>query len=159
MEWEWTTGPGLDPFFVAAAAALESARENIGMDAPTPNPEPTDHITPEQRDHIRRTRIAEAQGFLDRWDGTGGDWYFLSFANAGPGGFLGCAIVKAPSAETAPLVAHRRGCNPGGEAQFGRVPELPGITEALFHPAYTNRLLTRAEVDELDAKANAAGHA
>lgn len=117
-------------------------------------PQPTDHITAEQRDHIRKTRIAAAQEYLDRWDGTGGDWYFLSFANAGPGGFLGCAIVKAPSAETAPLAAHRRGCNPGGEAQFAPIPLGEGITEALFHPAYTYRLMTSQEADELNEKAH-----
>jgi hypothetical protein len=115
------------------------------------------HITPEQREHLRHTRLAEAQRQLDDWDGTGGEWYWISFVDPGPPRkFLGVAIVKAPGDLTACLVARRLGCNPGGEAQFAVIPKIDGVTEELWHPQYTNRLLTRVEVDEFDLKVQAA---
>ncbi len=78
-----------------------------------------------------------------------GLWY-LSFAE--PGKFLGAAFVEARGHTQALQQSHRLGINPGGEVELIQVPshavgELP--------PNYKNRLLSKAELEELDASMSA----
>jgi len=79
--------------------------------------------------------------------------HWLSFADGSlPEGsqFLGVVIVEAWSFLDAVMQAHRRGINPGGEVQGVEIPR------ALEIPAeYVNRLLSRAECEELDRKLGA----
>jgi hypothetical protein len=63
----------------------------------------------------------------------------------GPG-FLGVSIVRAPDFLTAVDFAWALGCNPGGEVKgYPMRPDDP------TPPEYEGRLLTREEVDYLDA--------
>jgi hypothetical protein len=82
-------------------------------------------------------------------------YFYLSFCDANrPRGsqFLGASIV--PGGDTgdekydlaiAIREAWARGCNPGGEVAFRRVPE--GVA-AHIAPRWIGRLLTRAEAEE-----------
>ncbi|WP_280413149.1 hypothetical protein [Nocardia asiatica] len=64
----------------------------------------------------------------------------------GGGGFLGVSIVRAFDFMTAVNVAHALGCNPGGEVRgYPMRPDDP------TPPEYEGRLLTREEIDYLDA--------
>jgi hypothetical protein len=81
-------------------------------------------------------------------------WYWLSFCdNKRPEGeqFLGAAMVRAHGVLTASHVAWALGCNPGGEmACVGPFDNDPP-------EGFANRLLTRAEVDALNAIVDATG--
>lgn len=80
-------------------------------------------------------------------------WWWLSFADGKrPRGdqFLGACLVQASDGIDAVRTTHRMGLNPGGEVLFlpvesakvDRVPER-----------YRNRLLTRAECEQMDREA------
>lgn len=97
------------------------------------------------REQIRHQRIALAYDELKNWDGKSGHWYWLSFADEE--GFHGACIVKAPSLLTAVPVAHIRGCKSHGQVLFG---ELDHVAEAVFHPKWSYRLLSRAEAEQFD---------
>lgn len=84
-------------------------------------------------------------------------WYWMSFCDPDkPEGeqFLGVVIVDGGSEHPsvgihmAAVAAYATGCNPGGEVVAIQLPQW-----AVEHvvPAWSNRLLTRAEVAELDA--------
>jgi hypothetical protein len=77
-------------------------------------------------------------------------WWWLSFCDPSlPEGdqFLGACIVQAKGFLLATMRARMLGCNPGGECQgVGPMEELP---PALANA--TDRLLSRAECEELDA--------
>ncbi len=67
-------------------------------------------------------------------------WFYLSFANATE--FLGACVVEAVDPAYAPIVAHARGCNPGGEVLILQTPEDgPG-------PYEPYKLLTREELGD-----------
>lgn len=65
--------------------------------------------------------------------------------------FLGGCIVDADDELAAMRVAWERGCNPGGEVAFMDVDD--GIASRLTFDLdpYMNRLLTKAEIENLDA--------
>lgn len=73
------------------------------------------------------------------------DWW-LSFADAS--GFLGACIVSAASIAQAAQVAHRFGCNPGGEVA-GRV--IPKDVATLIEGKWRQKLLTREECEIIAA--------
>lgn len=79
------------------------------------------------------------------------NWFWLSFADGSlPKGsqFLGACIVgQASNFGGAVLLAHSLGCNPGG--QVVGFPILPEV-EPKIPASYRERLLTRAEAEELD---------
>jgi hypothetical protein len=64
--------------------------------------------------------------------------WWLSFADHG--GFLGIAIVQAPTFPAAITRAHRLGVNPGGSVAGA---EIPGH----IAPEWCDRLLTKAEAE------------
>ena len=67
-------------------------------------------------------------------------WFYLSFASATE--FLGACVVEATDSLDAPLVAHARGCNPGGEVLILPTPDnKPGHLEPY-------KLLSKAELGE-----------
>lgn len=111
---------------------------------------PEDTITSEQRSALRDRRLAEASRTLAHWDGKHGQWFWLSFAD--DAGFRGSAIVRAPSAMEAPLVAHQKQCHPGGECLMVEIPFQEDAS--FFHPKWTNRLLSLAECQEMDREIN-----
>lgn len=59
--------------------------------------------------------------------------------------FLGIAVVRGFDMEFAVMSAHRLGCNPGGHVLALLLPEGLAVSEE-----YVNRLLTKAEAEELD---------
>lgn len=48
-------------------------------------------------------------------EGTRSGWYWLSFSDDGPAGFLGAAVVRGRDIISAVREARRLGINPGGE--------------------------------------------
>lgn len=84
-----------------------------------------------------------------------GDLWWLSFVDParsapleeqvpGGGGFLGVAVVEAPTFIDAVDKAHRLGINPGGE-----VKGVGPYQSWEIGPDWRNRLLTSAEVDAM----------
>ena len=76
--------------------------------------------------------------------------WWLSFVDAGrPEGdrFLGGCIVPATEFEDALQKAWRLGCNPGGQCKGARIPAHP-VPSA----RWVGRLLSRIEIDEMDAE-------
>ncbi len=73
-------------------------------------------------------------------------WFWVSFS-AGPGdGFSGVAIVRAHNVGHAAMVAHERGCNPGGEVMAFPVPEAFGPPPEVWD----HRLISdRTEIERL----------
>jgi hypothetical protein len=77
-------------------------------------------------------------------------WWFLSFADdAAHGGFHGGCFVEAFGVATALDEANRLGLNPGGEVLHA---PMPPDGNALCE-RYRDRLLSRAELDAIDAAA------
>ena len=76
-------------------------------------------------------------------------WWWLSFCDVTkPEGqqFIGACLVKATGFLGATIEARRLKCNPGGEVQgMGPMP-----LEANPAKEFTERLLTKAEVEEFD---------
>ena len=80
--------------------------------------------------------------------------WWLSFCDGDrPKGqqFLGVSVVDCDN-ESDPLalvvaMSWRRGCNPGGEVAAMR---LPSVADGLTPHAYRNRLLSKAEIEELE---------
>lgn len=70
-------------------------------------------------------------------------WWSLSFAD--DTGFLGGALIDAPSMPAAIARAWELGCNPGGQVLAA------GFRARSVPVGYTNRLLTRDEVEALPA--------
>lgn len=76
-------------------------------------------------------------------------FFWLSFADPEkPKGtqFLGAAVVHAPEFLLAVRVARLLGCNPGGEVQGMEIPD-----DYTVPPEFTYKLLSKADVDRLDA--------
>lgn len=77
-------------------------------------------------------------------------WQWLSFADGTrPKGeqFLGVAIVQAHNVGHAAMVAHARGCNPGGEVAAMPIPERFGPPP----PEWDHKLITdRDEIERLE---------
>lgn len=84
--------------------------------------------------------------------GEQGDWYWLSFADADlPEGsqFLGVSIVgPCLNVGHAAMIAHGRGCNPGGGI-MGHVVPSPYIDRV--PDGYRFTLLTKDKAREVDA--------
>lgn len=83
-------------------------------------------------------------------------WIYLSFADGSlPKGtqFLGGVIVQAHGVGDAAWQAHQRGINPGGEV-MGMIA-APGVVPP---ERFCNRLLTKAEIDEMDREMAERGH-
>ena len=77
-------------------------------------------------------------------------WWWLSFADPKlPKGtqFLGVALIRASGFVTATFYANMLNLNPGGEIQGMGIPP-----EIVVPEEYQERLLTRAEVETLDAE-------
>lgn len=77
-------------------------------------------------------------------------WHWLSFSDESPPagrGFLGVAIVNAPSFLDAVTRANMLGINPGGEV---RGIELPDGIDADALERFGHRLLTKAELADFD---------
>jgi hypothetical protein len=75
-------------------------------------------------------------------------WWWLSFADGDrPEGqqFLGVALVQGRGLGLASSEAWAHGCNPGGEVMGMPFPDWAKPPEG-----YTNRLLTRAEAEEVE---------
>lgn len=66
--------------------------------------------------------------------------------------FLGASIVRATSDLAAVMVAHREGCNPGGQVMM---LEVPADVDPLIGDEWRSRLLTREECETLDAQLGA----
>jgi hypothetical protein len=92
------------------------------------------------------------------WPAESFDWWWLSFVDTDmpytkegdyPGGprWQGACIVPGPTFMDAVSHAWRLGCNPGG--QVSGFPCPPGHTPP---EKYQGRLLTREDVDEMDAE-------
>jgi hypothetical protein len=76
-------------------------------------------------------------------------WWWLSFADGRlPAGsqFLGVAIVKAPGLSWATRRTHELGINPGGEVVALQFPDWASPPDG-----FTDRLLTRAEAESMEA--------
>ncbi len=133
----WTEPPpDLDS---PTAANLRAMREQHGVDSP-------------EAQAAFDLRLAEVL-FEEAMAPEPGLWW-LSFADPDlPTGtqFLGALVIEAPGYMAAITLASMAGLNPGGEVQgIGPIPV------AAIEPRWHNRLLTRAEVDEID-KAGPAG--
>jgi hypothetical protein len=76
-------------------------------------------------------------------------WWWLSFCDPEePEGaqFLGACLVRATGFFSATLVAHRLGCNQGGQVRgMGPIP-----LDSQIEDGWTERLLTKDECDEFD---------
>jgi hypothetical protein len=86
----------------------------------------------------REEAVATIQALFDP-PGPMVDWW-LSFADET--GFLGVCIVSAASLPQAAQVAHRLGCNPGGQIQGHTVPE-----DIQIDSKWKQRLLSKEECD------------
>lgn len=81
--------------------------------------------------------------------------FWLSFADGRrPKGqqFLGCCIIEAPTFEAAHAATRLLRINPGGEVQAHEM-RIPSAEDAAWLRPYMNRLLTRAQAEELDRAA------
>lgn len=72
-------------------------------------------------------------------------WWFISFAEEAPRGFLGGVFTKAPGPVTALESTRTLGINPGGEVE---VTPMRGQFEYLWLDS-ADRLLTRAELNRI----------
>lgn len=90
-----------------------------------------------------------------KWENPRPKLWYISFADGSlPKGtqFLGACVVEAVDLLDAIQEAHRRGCNPGGEAQVMECPpEAPPVPEE-----FKNRLLNREAIDAMDKAMGAA---
>lgn len=88
------------------------------------------------------------------FDDNGSKLYWLSFVdeNKIPGtAFIGASIVAADTSENAPIVAYKKGCNPGGQIAIMEITEH----QDKINPDYFHRLLTKEETEnELFLKTN-----
>ncbi len=76
--------------------------------------------------------------------------HWLSFA--GEEGFLGAAIIEAEDFICAVMLAHRCGCNPGGEVKGQPLPQR-ALDAALALGYEPNRLYSKDEIDAIDRAA------
>jgi len=68
-------------------------------------------------------------------------WWYLSFADEA---FNGACIVEADGMVEAVKEAHRLRINPGGQVRGNPIPE-----DAVYDPAYRNRLLNKDDLQEM----------
>lgn len=79
-----------------------------------------------------------------------GLWWLSFVDNDRPEGdrFIGACIVEADGPVSAVREAHARGCNPGGEVSI--MGPMPLDNAGPWTEETRNRVLTRAEIDEIE---------
>lgn len=70
-------------------------------------------------------------------------WWWLSFADAPPDGFLGAVLIRARGFASAVELTWKKGINPGGEVRGAQLPD--GINPPLDA---VERLLSRSDIEE-----------
>jgi hypothetical protein len=75
-------------------------------------------------------------------------WFYLSFADVQPIGWLGAVIVQARGILEATDIASAFGINPGGEVKATRLQDNPTLPPGTTMEDVTYKLLTMADMEK-----------